>query len=87
MNRGHWIAVILLAFLVFLAVAIGIILWMRRRSVLVVETGPNANGNNNAVVAPIVTGSTKRVNNVKQVKRPASTGATYREILGKRSSA
>lgn len=85
MTRGQWIAVILLAFLVFVAVAIGVILWMRRRSVLVVDAVPNANGGVNAVITPVVTGGPKKVNNVKQVKRPASTGATYREILGKRA--
>ena len=85
MTRGQWIAIILLALLVFVAVAIGIVLWMRRKNVIVVDTVREPNGNINAIVTPVITGGAKRVNNVKQVKRPASTGATYREILGKRA--
>lgn len=85
MTRGQWIAVILLVLLVFIAVAIGIMLWMRQKSVVVVDAVREPNGSINVVTTPVVTGGAKRVNNINQVKRPASTGATYREILGKRA--
>lgn len=84
MTRGQWLAVILVVFLVFVAVAIGVIVWMRRRTALVVETTPNPAGGVNAVVAPVVTGGQPKVNNVRKFNKPASSGATYREILGKR---
>jgi len=85
MTRGQWIAVVLLVLLVFIAVAIGVMLWMRQKSVVVVDANRQPNGSINIATTPIVTGATKKVNNISQVKRPASTGATYREILGKRS--
>lgn len=87
MTRGQWIAVILLVFLVIIAIVIGIILWMRRRTAVVIETVPNNAGGVNAVVAPIVTGAANKVNNVRKVKQPTSTGATYREILGRKGNA
>ena len=86
MTRGQWLAVIILVILVFLAVAIGVIVWMRRRTAFVVETVPNNTGGVNAIVAPVVTGGQQKVNNVRKVNKPASSGATYREILGKRAN-
>lgn len=81
MTRGQWIALIILVFLVLIAIVIGIILWMRNRNVVVVEAVPN-----NSLVAPVtpVVG-TQKTHNLRPVKKPTNSGATYREILGKRS--
>jgi hypothetical protein len=85
MTRGQWIAVVLLILLVLIAVAIGVILWMRKRAVVVVEPSPVVNAPIVNGVPTVITGAVRKVNNMKQVKKPASTGATYREILGKRA--
>ena len=84
MTRGQWIALLALGLLVFIAIGVGVIIWMRKKPTYVIEATPNTSGGTTAVAVPIVTGKSK-VNNVTQAKRPASTGATYREIIGKRS--
>lgn len=86
MMNGQWVAVIILVFLVFIAIAIGIILWTQRKTVLAVETIPNNAGGVNAIVAPVVTGAASRVAASRKPKQQAAgAGATYREVLGKRA--
>lgn len=83
MNRQQWVVVALVIFLVVVALIIGLIIWSRQRNVVIVEPQPTII---DPVPVPIVAGKAQPVTHIKRVtKTPTSTGATYRQTVGKKA--
>lgn len=83
MTRNQWIVFAIIVLLIIIAIGIGVVLWMQRRNVVVVDTVAIPT---NGRAAQVLTGvANKPVVNMKRVDRPPQVGATYRELIGHKS--